>query len=77
MSLEPLSRLEYLDDLINRKATGPPSELATKLQVSQRWVYEQIKILKDRGAPIQYDRKRRSYYYAKQGGFNFRFIESK
>jgi len=71
-----LNRFEYLDHLIRTKATGTPAQLARKLQISQRCLYDNISFLKDRGAPIIYDRKRSSYRYAEEGGFNFKFLKN-
>ena len=67
------NRLEYLDNLIRLGATGTPCDLAAKLSVSKRTVFEYIDILKDLGADIKYCRVRQSYYYNVMGRFDFRF----
>jgi predicted DNA-binding transcriptional regulator YafY len=66
-------RLEYLADLIRRKATGSPRELAEKVGVSERTIYDLINTLKELEGPISYDADRRTYYFRKQGDFRFRF----
>lgn len=71
------NRMEYLDDLIRRKATGSPKELARKLSVSERTVYELINKLKMLDAPISYDFQRRTYFYQNPGNFRFRFSSDK
>ncbi|QEC52448.1 HTH domain-containing protein [Anseongella ginsenosidimutans] len=71
------NRLEYLDSLVRKKATGSPEELAKKLRISVRSVHVWIDKLKDMGAPIAYDKQRRTYCYLVPGGFNFGFKEEK
>ncbi len=34
-----LNRIRRLDGMIRRKNTGPPPELARKLNISERWLY--------------------------------------
>ena len=77
MSRNYLERLEYLDSLIRKDGTGSPSQLAEKLHLGKRAVYDYIKLLKRLGAPISYDRVRETYYYREPGQFSFRFVESK
>ena len=68
-------RLEHLDTLIGKKATGSPGSLARKMNVSIRTVYVYIDILKSLDAPIAYDKHRESYYYEEKGYFRFHFIK--
>jgi predicted DNA-binding transcriptional regulator YafY len=56
-------RAIYLDDLIRKKATGPPKTLAKKLNVSEATVYRYLNVLKEKGAPIAYSRLKMTYYY--------------
>jgi predicted DNA-binding transcriptional regulator YafY len=67
------NRLDYLNSLIRRKATGSPKQLANKLTVSERTVFAYIEILKSLGAEIKFCKVRQSYYYEKQGTFDFKF----
>lgn len=70
-----LDRVEYLDYLIRRKSTGTPKELAKKLGISERWLYELLKELRhDLGCPIKYSRSRRSYVYKKKGSLVIKFM---
>ena len=73
MSKELVEKLSYLDILISKKSTGTPKELAFKLRVSERGLYNYINLLKDLGAPIKYCRIRNSYYYTSKGFFYFKF----
>lgn len=66
-------RLEHLNDLIRRRSTGSPAQLAKKISVSKRTVYEYIDILKSLGAEIDYCRSSETYYYKAAGTFNFHF----
>lgn len=54
-------RMEYLDELINRQATGTPKELAAKLGLSERTVYRYIRHYIDKGYKIQFCRYKKSY----------------
>jgi len=69
------NRLEQLDFLIKLKSTGCPASLAKRLCVSERTVYEYVDILKSLGADIRYSKAKQSYYYEKNGGFDFKFKE--
>lgn len=68
-----LKRLSYLDHLIYAKQTGSPENLAAKLNLSISATFEYIKALKEFGAPIKYDRIRKSYFYDDNGRFLFYF----
>lgn len=70
-----LDRVEYLDYLIRRKCTGTPKELAEKLGISERWLYEILNELKhDFDCPIKYSRRRRSYVYTCKGSLVIEFM---
>ncbi|MBW3466965.1 HTH domain-containing protein [Arthrospiribacter ruber] len=73
MRVDYFKKLEYLDELIRRKATGSPKALAKKFDVSERTVYDYINTLKDLGAEICYCQQSESYVYEKLGRFNFKF----
>lgn len=67
------NRLDHLNSLIKKRATGNPEQLAQKLNISERTVFEYIEILRSLGADIKYNRDRMSYYYTNDGTFDFRF----
>jgi len=62
-TLKNLERLQQLHNLIDTQSTGSPGELADKLNVSERLVYNLIEQLKDFEAAICYSRKSKTYYY--------------
>lgn len=74
MQKEIFQRLVRIDQLIRIKATGTPVELADKLGISERSVYEYLNLMKDLGAPIKFSSYRQSYYYDEEGFFNISFM---
>jgi transcription initiation factor IIE alpha subunit len=66
-----IQTLKRLDDLIYRRATGTPSELSEKLQLSSRHVNRILNTMKENGAKIRYNKLRESYEYEEE---NRRFI---
>ncbi len=69
-----LSLLLKLDQFIRQKGTGSPPEFARKMGISERSLYEYLKVLKDLGAPIKWSRQERSYYYSIDGKFYISFL---
>jgi predicted DNA-binding transcriptional regulator YafY len=69
-----LHRLVRLDHLIQYKSTGNPTSLAQKIGISERSLYDYLRILKDMGAPVRFSRGRRTYYYAEGGHFHISFL---
>lgn len=69
-----LNRLVRLDNLIHLKATGKPADCAHKLGISERSLYDYLRILKEMGAPIKFSRNRGTYYYIEDGRFRISFI---
>lgn len=64
-----LERLERIDRLIRIKGTGTPAELAARLKMSERNIYQYLNLMKDLGAPIKFDPFRETYYYSEDGQF--------
>lgn len=62
-TLKNLERLQHLHNLIDNENTGSPAQIAKKMDISERLVYNLIDQLKDFEASICYDRKSRTYYY--------------
>ena len=56
------------------KATGSPSELACRLDISERMAYNYLNLMKDMGAPIEYDSGRKSYFYTYETHFTYGFF---
>jgi len=69
-----LSLLLRLDLFIRQKGTGSPPEFARKMGISERSLYEYLKVLKDLGAPIRFSRQDHSYYYEIDGQFHISFL---
>jgi transcriptional antiterminator len=65
-----------LNELIAAEQTGSPKELASKLDISIRSVYNYIAFMKkEMKAPISYDFQRLSYVYEEECEFNFNAVE--
>lgn len=62
-TLEILTRLQKMDQLIRLKATGKPNEFARRIGISQSMLYNYLNLLKSLGASIHYSRSRNSYEY--------------
>ncbi|MEL6971289.1 MAG: helix-turn-helix domain-containing protein [Bacteroidota bacterium] len=69
--VERLYLLDRLHRLIRRKGTGTPGELANRLEVSKRTVFNHLNILRELGANICYCNERCSYFYESDIVFNF------
>jgi predicted DNA-binding transcriptional regulator YafY len=66
-------RLQTIDRLIRIKGTGPPRQLARKLGISERSLYDLLDFMKEMGAPISYSKERQTYFYEESGGFELGF----
>ena len=63
--LVDLVKLDRLDNLIRRAATGSPENLAERLEMSRSSLFELIAFLRvEMGAPIIYNKSRPSYMYS-------------
>ena len=69
-----LKRLIRLDQLIRHKSTGTPANCAQQIGISERSLYDYLKLLKEMGAPVRFSRGRRTYYYAEEGRFYVSFL---
>ena len=69
-----LNLLVELDQFISTKGTGSPPEFAHKMGISERSLYEYLKVLKELGAPIRFSRQDHSYYYEIEGQFYISFF---
>jgi biotin operon repressor len=70
-----LKKLNKLDFLIYGQSTGSPASLGDKIGMSERSVYDYLKLMKEMGAPISYSRSKSSYFYQADGRFTIRFIQ--
>jgi len=71
--IEKLQMIERMDGLIRRKATGTPQQLAQRLQISERSVYNLIDQMKQLGGPIAYCKAHSSYHYNHDVALNLGF----
>lgn len=62
-----------MDDLIRRKATGCADEFAAKLGISHSQLYQDLKEMKELGAPLEYCHIRKSYIYSREARLVFTF----
>jgi len=63
-TLQILNLLERMDQLIRLRATGTPTQFAQKIELSKSMLYMYLELLKDLGAPIQYSKSEKTYFYA-------------
>jgi len=68
-SIKTLARLEKLHQLICQERTGSPKELAARMHLSERLVYNLMENLKEYDASIGYDRSRKTYFYNEEFEF--------
>ena len=62
-AFEQLERLKQMNRLIRDEKTGTPEEFAISLGVSSSHLYRCIDEIKELGAPINFSRSRKTYYY--------------
>lgn len=54
--------------MIKQEGTGSPTEIAERLGISERMVYNYVRLLKtDLRAPVEYNKFRKTYYFGEQG----------
>ncbi len=71
--VKQIELIERLDRLIRLQATGTPTQLANKLQISKTKLYRIIRIMRDFNAPIRYCDILHSFIYKEAVGFKFGF----
>lgn len=75
--IERLNIIERIDQLIRMQATGSPNELANKLSVSRRCLFDIINLMKSMEAPIKFCDSSKSYYYEYECHFAIGFVDKK
>ncbi|GAA4850349.1 hypothetical protein [Algivirga pacifica] len=75
--VKQLSRIEALNGVIVSKETGPPVNIADKLQMSPSTVKKVIHEMKSMGAPIAYCRCTDSYVYVYKTQLNIGYKKVK
>lgn len=71
--ISAIQKIQFLDYLIGLEKTGSPPELAKKLNISERTLYNYLTDLKSLGTPISFSRTKQSYIYVKSGRFRLGF----
>jgi predicted DNA-binding transcriptional regulator YafY len=70
-----MNRIIAIDRLIRKRQTGTPKDLAVKLGVSERTIYEDIEHMRQElGCPITYCRSAQSYCYEQDGHLDKGFV---
>ncbi len=72
-----IERFKRIDAILQNKSSGTPAQLAERLGISESTLYEFIAVMKELGAPIQYDKFAQRYFYEQEGHFNISFITEK
>jgi predicted DNA-binding transcriptional regulator YafY len=60
-------KIQYIDGLIRKKATGNQEQFARKTQMSKSMLKEYLREMKELGFPINFCRHRKTYYYKEEG----------
>ncbi len=75
MSLKKyIERIERMNWLISKSATGAPSDFARKMNISRSLLMEYLKFMKQLGGAIKYDTQAQSYIYLDDREFYCGFI---
>lgn len=69
-----IENLKKIDELISRRTTGKPAEMAVKLDCSLTTLFTYMSMMRSMGAPIQYNKYKQTYYYEEEGSFVIGFI---
>lgn len=72
---DQIERIKILHKLIEQRRTGKPEDMAKRLNISASRLYCILEDLKIMGAPIEYSREAKTYYYtnAYKIEINFKF----
>jgi transcriptional antiterminator len=63
-----ITKIKNLIHLIEKERTGTPKELARRLELSERMVYNYVGVLrKELNAPVVYNRFRQTYQFQEPG----------
>ena len=73
--IEKIQTIERIDQLIRLRATGTPSELASRLKISRSTVYEIIDCMKQMGAEISYCKRNGCFFYEQEKTLAIGFVK--
>lgn len=60
---ELIDRLQLINKLVEERRTGTPEELAERLGIKRRTLYELLDELKSHNVPISYSRVSKTFFY--------------
>lgn len=66
-----LEKLEYLKRCIEAERTGTADELAQKLEVSRRTLFNYFALLQDEHCCIKFCRQRKTYYFCHMQEYDY------
>lgn len=73
-----IDKMTHLIFLVKTENTGTPKELSQKIQLSERMLYNYLKILKVKiHAPICYNSIKNTYYFSEPGTLNWEWTPQK
>ncbi|GAA4273849.1 hypothetical protein U6A24_02090 [Aquimarina gracilis] len=75
--IKQIEIIERIDQLIRLQATGTPSQLARRLEISKTKLHRTITIMRELHAPIVFDLTIQSYVYEEEVGFEFGFYKGR
>jgi hypothetical protein len=69
-----IDQMIKINQLIVKKNTGKPAEMAVKLDCSLTTLFTYIAMMRKMGAPIHYNKFKQTYYYEEEGSFVIGFV---
>jgi transcriptional antiterminator len=73
-----IDKMKHLIFLVKTESTGTPKELSKKIQLSERMLYNYLKILKEKvKAPICYNTIKNTYYFSEPGTLEWEWVPQK
>ncbi len=71
-----IKKIKFFIHLVEKERTGTPSEIAKKLEVSERMIYYYVQVLKNKfHAPIEFNKYRKSYQFERPGKLHWEWIK--
>jgi predicted DNA-binding transcriptional regulator YafY len=68
-------RISIIDGLIQSERTGDAQQMATQVGIARSTLFKYLNDMKELGAPIEYCRQRKTFYYRDKGFFMLQFIQ--
>ena len=63
-----MKTIQHFIHLVQKERTGSPIDLAQKIEVSERMIYNYVAVLRNEfNAPIDYNRYKKSYCFLEEG----------